>query len=233
MSITIGGEHAAPHPIATQLHANGFEGARTSHGHSSDGTSSSTWAVRGWHVLVAPDGTRADFAPARNIATLTLQYLSDRSFDAFSPVAQRFADALVEAFIPTRTPAKRPFQKRVEPAAPPLIRRTAKSLEIVWRASVVSAHLRDLSRHHRPELYSHGIATTDQRSPLSLVAGFPDIPVGDGATWLNGRDLLSVHRDSLPQWDNDAASNAVAELVNRWVTAGDIEISSGYQERRA
>lgn len=228
MSITIASDHDyGPDPVAAKLDELGYEATQTSSTHSSDGARANTWAVRGWHVLCNADGSRRDFVPHRNLAVLSLRYMSERAFDAFSPVAQRFADGLLEVFAPTREP-KRLFRKH-EAAPRPLIRRTPKSLQLVFRGEY-SAHLRDLTRHYRPELYPHGLCTSDQPSPLILVVGFHNIPIGDDATWPGERSPLTVHRDTLPLWDSERASILVAEHVERWVAAGEIEVSGAYRE---
>jgi hypothetical protein len=221
--------------IAATLAANGYEAAESSSTRQSDGTTARTFEARGFHVLCNADGSRRDYAPQLNLASITLEYAGWRGWpEAFSPVAARFADALTGLLAPTVLPPPPPklFRKQSapKPALHPLIRRTPTSLQLVYRTEGVAAELRDLTLHHRPVLFPNGLATSDQGAVLTLSAGLPSIPVGDDATWAEGRSPLSVTRMSLPLWDGEQISAAVHELVQRHVDAGDLRICGRFAE---
>lgn len=218
--------------IAEQIANMGYEPVQTSTEQGSDGNTGNTWSVLGFHPLLNKDGTRRDYAPALNVASITLEYASWRGWpETFSPVAARFADALVALLAPVADPKPRGIlRRREEPKARPLVRRTATSLQLVYRIDGVAAELRDPTLHWRPVLYPHGLAASDQSATLTLTAGLPNIPVGDDATWVDLRSPLTVHRDALPPWDGESASAAVAGLVEQWVAAGELSVCGRYQE---
>ena len=218
---------------ASKLAANGYEPVPSTvhHGHGSTGH---TWAVLGFHPLLKlKDGKRVriDYAPELNVASITLEYASWRGWpESFSPVAARLADALADALTPTVEPKRGLLRRREEPKPRPLIRRTPTSLQLVYRIDGVAAELRDLTLHHRPLLYPHGLAASDASAVLTLSAGLPSVPVDDGAAWADARSPLTVARNTLPTWNGEAASAAVAGLVDQWVAAGDLRICDRYAE---
>lgn len=214
--------------IAQQLYDNGYEPTETSSTRQSDGSTSSTWVCVGFHVLCNADGNRRDYVEPRNLPTLELRAAGRR--DAFSPVAARFAGALVALLAPTMEPKRGFLRKREEPKPRPFIRRTPRSVQLVYRTEGVSARLNDLSLHWHPALYPHGMTTSDERSVLSLAVSLPNVPIDDGATWADDRSPLTVHRDALPEWNDDSTSAAVAGLVQEWAAAGELNVCGRYVE---
>jgi hypothetical protein len=216
--------------IAQRLHELGYEPIQASIAHDSNGSSDHTYAVRGFHILCNPDGSRRDYAPSLDLATLTFEYASARHLDTFSPLAQKFADELVSLLASAPELKRGLLRKREKPKPLPLVRRTGTSVQLIYQTHDVDAALRDPSLHWKPRLYAHGLQTSDERSVLALHAGMPSIPVGDSATWTDNRSPMTVARDALPLWDGEAASAAVAGLVDQFVTAGELSICGRYVE---
>lgn len=166
--------------------------------------------------LRVPNGSAPDFTAAANLAVVTFTYASENWPDKFSKVAGRFTEALV---------------KLLATANGPLVRRTVRSVEFIYRLeNVTSPRLDDVSVSYSSELYSHGLMARDARATLVLCAGSPDIHVGDNAEWLAGRSPLTVARTVLPEFDASAVSIDVAALVDRFAAAGDLRICTPYLE---
>jgi hypothetical protein len=111
----------------------------------------------------------------------------------------------------------------------PLVRRTARSVEIIYRLeATIAPRLDDLSISYSSELYAHGLIASDCNSTLVLRAGTPDIPVSIDSEWLGARSPLTVARATLPEFDADAASIALADLVERFAAAGDLKVCGRY-----
>jgi len=201
-------------PIATRLIEHGYDPVATSSEFSSDGSIRREWAAQAFGPIRIPNGSD-DYTPPQFLAVVSLQPESPHE-EKFSKVAGKLADALVKLLA---TPGG------------PLVRRTPKSLQFVYRLEgIVPPRLDDASTLYVQQLFQYGLAARDSRETLVLIAGTPEIPVGDDATWLGDRSPLTVARTALAELDEIAASIAIAELVDRFVAAGDIRICGRYLE---
>jgi hypothetical protein len=221
-------DHSAPHkdfpvninfdsdPTADRLVSLGYQPTETYREFASDGSTRRAWAVETMRPMRLPNGDAPDFTPPQNCAVLTYTYTSDHWPERFSKVASKFADALI---------------KLMASSNGPLVRRTQRSLQLVYRLEeIVCPRLDDVTLSYSSELYPHGLMARDQNAVLVLCAGCPEVPVDGTSEWLAGRSPLTVARTSLPELDPHAASTALAALVDKFVAAGDMEVNGRYRE---
>jgi hypothetical protein len=200
---------------AEQLNAMGYQTTCVAESFSSGGRITRDYDVQSTRPMRMPNGGE-DFTPPANLAVISYRYTSDHWPEKFSKAATRFADALVRLL--------------AKPDGP-LVRRTARSVEFLYRLEgVVCPRLDDVTLSYSSELYAHGLTARDCNATLVLCVGCPDIPVSDESEWLAGRSPLTVARTSLPELDANAASIAVAGLVDRFAAAGDMEVNGRYLE---
>jgi hypothetical protein len=217
--------------IDQQLLTHGYATVRTCIDIHSDGTRTETFAVAGYQPRTRPDAKGQpiyNYTPP-NIATFSFAYLDQRGADPLSPIARRFADALISTLVPGHEP-KRFFRKARpvdESVSMPLVRITDNSLEFLFRLD--EAWFENLRLDGR-DLFAHGVATRDERAPLALQADTRDIPVGDSATWLFDRSPLTVPRSALPEWRAEQTSLALYNLVEQWAANGDVSVCDAYKE---
>jgi hypothetical protein len=201
-------------PVADQLVSQGYEPFETSLEFSSDHSTRREWAVQTMRPLRVPNGMATDFTPPQNCVVLTFEYASEHWPERYSKIAGRFADALV---------------KLLTASAGPLVRRTQRSLQFVYRLEdVVVQRLEDPSLSYASELYPAGLIARDLNATLVLCVGCPQLPVGNEAEWLAGRSPLNTPRAALPEFDATAASIALVGLVERF--AADLTPCGRYLE---
>jgi hypothetical protein len=127
-------------------------------------------------------------------------------------------------------PADRLF-KRVQR---PLIRQTAAALQALYRADGRRVALIDPAlRHLNRVLFEHGVAfraATNGFARATLEAsGFPAVPL-DGGEWLGQRSPLNTPRADLPFWNGNETAQHLRQFVDRWVTAGELQVLDRYLE---
>jgi hypothetical protein len=218
-----------------QLVNNGYAILRTSHAVYSDGTSSDTFSVRGYQHRVRPDGS-FNYDPP-DVVTVAFEYMDPRGDDRLTPVAKKFADALVATLAGIEP--KRMFRKQrpVDESTPrPLVRVTDTSVWIVYRKDkgfFDTLRLGPPTFAHARDLFAHGLRARDQGrydSALALQADTRDIPIDDGAEWIDGRSPLTVPHSALPEWQGEQTSLALHNVVEQWVAAGDVRECDAYKE---
>ena len=212
--------------IDQQLVGNGYAIMRTSHDINSDGTSSDTWSVRGYQPVVRPDNPLNLHSP--DLATVAFEYTDQRGGDKLTPVAKKFADALVLTLAGIEP--KRMFRKQrpVDESTPrPLVRVTDSEVWVIYRKE---QGWFDTLRLDGRDLFAHGLRARDQGryDPLlGLQADRRNIPIDDGAEWIDGRSPLNVPRSALPTWQGEQTSLALYKLVEQWVAASDLRECEG------
>jgi hypothetical protein len=198
----------------TQLSGMGYQAAIAAESFDEGGRITRDYDVQSMRPLRTPNGMADEFTPPQNLVVLTFEYTSEHWPEKFSKVAGKFADALV---------------KLLTTSSGPLVRRTERSLQFVYRLEdVVCPRLDDPSVNHSRELYPHGLAARDANAVLVLCVGCPRIPVGTETEWLAGRSPLNTPRASLPEFDAEATSIALVGLVERF--AADLEPCGLYKE---
>ncbi|MFZ0550972.1 MAG: hypothetical protein WAM21_09225, partial [Steroidobacteraceae bacterium] len=113
----------------------------------------------------------------------------------------------------------------------PLIRSTPTTLHVVYQTDIANIGLYlDTPAYVGRPLFEHGLAFTDalEFSDATLHADCGPAPL-DGGTWLAGRTPLNTPRDTLPMWNGDGISTALRDLVDRWVTAGELREREAYR----
>ena len=214
--------------IDQQLVDNGYAIMRTSHDVNSDGTSSDTFSVWGYQPQRARPGF---YYEPPDLATVSFEYMDQRGDDKLTSVAKKFADALVATLAGIEP--KRMFRKQrpVDESTPrPLVRVTDSAVWVIYRKE---EGWFDTLRLHGLDLFRDGLRARDQGryDPiLGLQADTRDIPVDDGAEWIDGRSPLTVPRSALPAWQSETTSLALHNLVAQWVAAGDLRECEAYKE---
>jgi len=201
--------------VASQLHAMGYQPTCVETSFDAAGRITRNYEVQSMRPMRIPNGS-SGWTPPLNLAVLSFAYPSEHWPERFSRIAGKFADALMKAF--------------TLPGGP-LIRRTARSVEIIWRLeSSIAPRLYDMSASFSCELYPHGVMTRDRDATLVLCSGCPEIPAGGDAIWDNDRSPLNTPRNDLPEWNGDAVSAALVALVDRWTATGDLKVCDRYLE---
>jgi hypothetical protein len=214
--------------IDQQLVDNGYAILRTSHAVNSDGSSYDTFSVAGYQQQRARPGF---YYEPPDLATVLFEYMDHRGGDKLTPVAKKFADALVATL--ARIEPKRLFRKQrpVDESTPrPLIRVTDSAVWVIYRKE---EGWFDTLRLGGRDLFAHGVRARDQGRydpTLALQADTRDVPIDDGAEWLDGRSPLTVPRSALPVWQGEQTSLALFNVVEQWIAAGDLRECEGYKE---
>jgi hypothetical protein len=197
-----------------QLTAMGYQAAIAAESFDEGGRITRDYDLQSMRPLRMPVGMADEFTPPQNCLVLTFEYTSEHWPERFSKAAARFADALV---------------KLLTMSAGPLVRRTQRSLQFVYRLEdVVVPRLENPSVSYASELYPRGLMARDANAVLVLCVGCPRIPVDNEGEWLNGRSPLTTPRSALPEFDADSMSIAVVGLVERF--AADLEPCDRYKE---
>jgi hypothetical protein len=197
-----------------QLNAMGYQSIIASESFDDGGHITREYDLQAMRPLRTPNGMADEFTPPQNLVVLTFEYTSEHWPERFSRVAGKFADALV---------------KLLTTSAGPLVRRTQRSLQFVYRLEdVVVPRLDDPSVSYASELYPGGLMAKDANAVLVLCVGCPRIPVDNETEWLHSRSPLTVARASLLEFDAEATSIALVGLVERF--AADLEPCGRYLE---
>jgi len=145
--------------------------------------------------------------------------LSPSESDPRSPLAEKFAQALIA----TLAPADKFLRKYVRP----LVRITPQTVHVIYRSDDASRMGLFDSTDHR--LFEHGLHAPDMGTydALELAVARISVPT-DGGSWLNDRSPLNTPRAELPLWDADAITPKVCALVDRFVAAGELRVRGAY-----
>lgn len=174
-----------------------------------------------YHVTDHATDTRRYFRDAEvNVAVLAFEIAEA------SPLATKFMADLARLV----APGDKLLKKHVRP----LIRSTPTALHAIYQADhAVSIGLYvDTPAFVGRPLFEHGLAFADSNAAGTLHADSGPV-ARDGGTWLAGRDPLNTARDTLPVWNGDGISNAVRELVDRWVSTGELREREPYRAPRS
>jgi hypothetical protein len=217
---------------ADQLVDKGYAIVRTSNTIHSDGIRSETISIAGYQQRVRPDGS-FNYDPP-DMTTVSFGYLDQRGTDPLSPIAKRFADALISILVPGHEP-KRLFRRQhpVDESTPrPLVMVTPTSVWIIYRNDGLGASLRlgPPTFDHGRDLFRHGIQTRDRSDVLGLRADCREIPIDAADSWIDGRSPLTVPRSSVASWNENETALALYNLVEQWVNSGDLRECEGYKE---
>jgi hypothetical protein len=172
----------------------------------------------------SPDDYAADRRTYYRDATPSLAVLVFETTEP-TPLFAKFAAELVALLAPPDR-----LLKRVQR---PLIRQTAAGLQALYRADGRRVALIDPAlRHLNRVLFEHGVAflaaTGFARATLAA-SGFPAVPL-DGGEWFGQRSPLNTPRADLPFWNGNETAQRLRQFVDRWVTAGELQVLDRYLE---